>query len=189
MKIAISLVFGYLVGSILFAAVIARLKGKDIFNIGSKNPGAANIGREFGKRYGALVWILDMIKGTIPMLIADKVFHLSYFWVTMSGVCAVCGHCWPVWFKFKGGKGVSTSSGVFLYILPKSFLIELLAYWWVQKNNRSTKSVGWTFLATFLIILALYYKEKKWLLPALIIFLGIGALANRDAIKEIRRKK
>ncbi len=188
MNIAISLIFGYLLGSILFAGVIAKIKGKDIFEIGSKNPGAANVGRELGKRYGALVWILDMIKGIIPMIIADKIFHLSHFWVTMAGVCAVCGHCWPLWFKFRGGKGVSTSSAVFLYILPKSFLIALFAYWFVQKNNRSVKRVVWTFLITFLIVLGIYYKEIKWLLPALIIFLGVGTLANLDAIKEMRRK-
>ncbi len=188
MNIAISLIFGYLLGSILFAGVIAKIKGKDIFEIGSKNPGAANVGRELGKRYGALVWILDMIKGIIPMIIADKIFHLSHFWVTMAGVCAVCGHCWPLWFKFRGGKGVSTSSAVFLYILPKSFLIALFAYWFVQKNNRSVKRVIWTFLITFLIVLGIYYKEIKWLLPALIIFLGVGTLANLDAIKEMRRK-
>lgn len=187
MNIAISLICGYLLGSILFAGVIAKIKGKNIFEIGSKNPGAANVGREFGKKYGALVWILDMIKGIIPMLIADKIFHLSHFWVTMSGVCAVCGHCWPIWFKFRGGKGVSTSSAVFLYILPKSFLIALFAYWFVQKNNRSARRVVWTFLITFLMILGIYYKEIKWLLPALIIFLGVGALANLDAIKEMRR--
>ena len=188
MSITISLISGYLLGSILFAGVIAKIKGKDVYKIGSKNPGAANVGRELGKRYGALVWILDMIKGIIPMIIADKIFHLSHFWVTMAGVCAVCGHCWPIWFKFRGGKGVSTSSAVFLYILPKSFLIAVFAYWFVQKNNRSVKRVVWTFLITFLTVLGIYYKEIKWLLPALVIFLGVGALANLDAIKEMRRK-
>jgi len=188
MKIAVSLVFSYLLGSVLFAGVIAKIKGKDIFEIGSKNPGAANVGREFGKRYGILVWVLDMIKGIISMLIADKIFHLSHFWIAMSGVCAVCGHCWPLWFRFKGGKGVSTSSGVFIYILPKIFPVALFAYWFVQKNNRSAKRVIWTFLITFLATLGIYYRDIKWLLPALIIFLGVGALANLDAIKEMRRE-
>jgi len=187
-KIILSLIFGYVLGSILFAGVIAKIKGKDIFEIGSKNPGAANVGREFGKRYGILVWILDMVKGIIPMLIADKIFHLSSFWTAIAGVCAVCGHCWPLWFKFRGGRGVSTSSGVFIYLLPKSFLIVLFAYWFVQKNNRSAKRVIWTFAITFLVVLGIYYKDIRWLLPALVIFLGVGALANIGAIKEMRHR-
>jgi len=189
MIIILQIIMGYVIGSIPFAIVISRMKGVDIRRLGSKNPGAANVLREVGKPYGILVWILDTAKGAFAMLIAHKVFHLHLFFVALVGIAAVAGHCWSIFLKFKGGKGVSTSGGVFLYLLPWAFPIVIIAYFLVQRNPRSIAVVASTFVISLAFIFLIYHSEWKWLAVAMIIFLIVGAIANISAIKEMREER
>ena len=182
---------GYLIGSIPFAVIISRMKGVDIRKVGSKNPGAANVLREVGKPYGIIVWILDTAKGALVMFISHRLFHSHLFFVALVGIAAVVGHCWPIFLKFRGGKGVSTSGGVFLYLLPWAFPIVIVAYFIIQRKPRSITVVVSGFVISLALIFLIYHREWRWLAPALAIFLAVSAIANISAIKEMReaRKK
>jgi len=186
-RVVLIVVFGYLMGSILFADIIARLRGVNIWKVGSGNPGAANVFREVGKLEGIIVWVLDAAKAAIPMLIADRVLRLPYFWVGMTGIAAFVGHCWPIWYKLKGGIGAATASGVFLYLLPRVFPFGVAAFFILQRvGPRSGKKMLITFVVMMAIIFGLYYREWRWLLPFILIFMVIGFVANIDVLREVR---
>ncbi len=180
---------GYIIGSIPFAVLISKMKGINIRSVGSKNPGAANVMREVGKPYGLVVWILDTAKGALAMFISHKLFHSHLFFVALVGIAAVVGHCWPVFMRFKGGKGVSTSGGVFLYLLPWAFPIVIITYFLIQRRPRSILVVTSGFTISLILILVIYRSEWRWLAPALAIFLIISGFANISAMKEMRDRR
>lgn len=106
------IVFSYLVGSISFSIVIAKLfKGIDIRNHGSGNAGATNTLRVLGIGPAILVLVLDLLKGVGSVLLAKAVTEQDWLPV-VCGLAAIIGHNWPIWFKFKGGKGIATAIGV-----------------------------------------------------------------------------
>ncbi len=115
---------GYLVGNISFAKVISRLKHDDITKHGSGNPGTMNMLRTFGVKLGLLTLLLDAIKGAIPSLLGFFMFggtgggELAYIGLYSGGISAVVGHCFPIFSKFKGGKGVATTLGMFAVAEP-----------------------------------------------------------------------
>ncbi|MBA7656648.1 Glycerol-3-phosphate acyltransferase [subsurface metagenome] len=122
----------YLSGSVNYAIVITKLvRSQDIRQLGNRNPGTANVGRSIGKRWGALVFFLDFFKGFIPLLLARLfVFQANsysdFFALFAMGIAAVGGHCKPVYYRFKGGGGVATSAGVFLFFIPVEFFVSML---------------------------------------------------------------
>jgi len=193
----LSILLGYLLGSIPFALIVARLvKGIDIREVGTKNPGAANIYREVGKRWGILVWLLDTIKGALAMFVAAKLItngwvitsNPSSFFIVMTGVAAVAGHCWSPFLGFKGGKGVATSGGVIFYTLPKIFPFGVALYFLFQKRIRTIWGAFLGLAICVLLAFVFYRKEFNWLGPALIIFFCVAVLANIPTIKEMRAK-
>ncbi len=103
------ILFSYLLGSVNFAYITARIKGIDISSSGSGNPGTSNVLRTLGKSSAAIVLLGDLLKGAIPIIFFsnDKYFLLY-------GLAAVLGHIYPVFYKFKGGKGVATYLGVYI---------------------------------------------------------------------------
>lgn len=112
MREIIFLIFTYLIGSIPFGLVISYLvKGIDIRKFGSGNIGATNVVRVVGKKWGILVFILDFLKGFSAPFLAKVLISPSNYVYIFSAILAVSGHNWPVYLKFKGGKGVATSIG------------------------------------------------------------------------------
>lgn len=107
----------YLIGSINFAIIFSRLKGTDITKKGSGNPGTMNVLRSVGKLWGVLTFICDCAKGVIFAVIG-LYWVGSLDWLFILGVVTVIGHVLPVYSKFKGGKGVATSIGVFIVAYP-----------------------------------------------------------------------
>lgn len=105
---------GYLAGSINLSIIISKLKGKDIRTMGSGNAGSTNTLRTMGKGYAAVVFIFDILKGVLPALVLKLAGfeYASYAY----GILAVIGHCFPLYFGFKGGKGVATAIGVLFVI-------------------------------------------------------------------------
>ncbi len=111
----------YFLGSIPFGLVLGKMKGVDVRALGSGNIGATNVARSLGKKLGALVLLLDALKSAIPTLIAKLLVErgqLSTEYLALVAIAGIVGHCYPVWLKFRGGKGVATSLGVFLVIDP-----------------------------------------------------------------------
>ena len=109
----------YLLGAIPNGLLIARLKGVDLQKVGSGNIGATNVFRCVGKGWGVLAFVLDAVKGFVPAFCFPRLLEAAPPWLGLAWVvAAVAGHNWPVWLKFKGGKGVSTSAGMLLGIAP-----------------------------------------------------------------------
>jgi glycerol-3-phosphate acyltransferase PlsY len=121
------LLLGYLSGSVPFGLLIAAGRGVDIRKAGSGNVGATNVGRVLGRRWGALCFSLDVLKGALPVLAGGWAMGMlgrytlapgeAWAWMGVAAA-AVIGHVWPVWLKFRGGKGVATALGVMVGIYP-----------------------------------------------------------------------
>lgn len=100
---------GYLIGSVNLSIVFSRLRGKDIRSVGSGNAGATNVLRTMGKGFAAAVFVFDVLKGFLPAFLLMS--RGKEYAACAYAVFAVVGHCYPLYFKFKGGKGVSTAIG------------------------------------------------------------------------------
>ena len=121
----------YLIGSIPFGLVFGKLAGIDVRNSGSGNIGATNVSRLVGKKMGILTLMADVGKGFLPMLAAAWFLRESPNGDTVvmyCGAAAFLGHLFPIYLKFKGGKGVATALGIFLYLDPFAVLIALAAF-------------------------------------------------------------
>ena len=105
------LVIGFALGSIPFGVLMGKLRGVDIQATGSGNIGATNAIRSMGKGPGIIVFILDALKGAVPVLIA-KAAHTEPSWFVYAGLVAIVGHIFSPWVRFKGGKGAATGLGV-----------------------------------------------------------------------------
>ena len=121
--IAVSCIIAYLLGSLSGGIIISRLAGgPDLHTVGSKSTGASNVQRTMGWKYGILTFFFDAVKGILSCLIA-WVITGSHFASLLAGLCCVIGHNWPVFFRFRGGKGVATTGAVMLYCYPLPALI------------------------------------------------------------------
>lgn len=123
------LVASYLVGAIPFSYLIARLKGVDLYAVGSGNIGATNVGRVLGWKYGVLAFALDFLKGALPVAAivplahaydpgAPAAFGAPEALSTGAAVAAFLGHLFPVYLRFRGGKGVATGAGTLVVLVP-----------------------------------------------------------------------
>lgn len=126
-KIILCLVLGYLLGSLNFAIIYSKLRGDDIRNHGSGNAGATNVLRTYGKLPAAIVFLLDISKGVVAVLLVRSVFGLPLYECS-AALGAVLGHNFPVYYKFAGGKGVSTSLAVLLTLHYPTALIALATF-------------------------------------------------------------
>lgn len=151
----------YLLGSISFGLIFAKRRGVDLRSIGSGNIGATNVGRALGKRTGRVALFLDMLKGFVPVALAQWVLDLPWPWITTVGLAAVAGHVFPIWYGFRGGKGAATSGGVLLAALPPIGALTLLTFVVVKKWARLA-SVGSLSAATVGAILTLAIDGRPW---------------------------
>jgi len=129
---AVAIVAAYLLGSVPFAFLIARAHGRDLRTIGSGNIGATNLARAVGRKWGYFCFALDVLKGLAPVAIVGAIGGVSgnplflSLWL-LVGIAAILGHVFPVYLRFKGGKGVATSFGVALGLWPYFTLCALVA--------------------------------------------------------------
>src|SRR5207302_10760621 len=126
----------YLLGSIPFGLLLAKLLGgADVRKAGSGNIGATNVTRVAGPLAGILTLVFDTAKGSAAVWLAGRFTEESATWMMIAAFVVLLGHCFPVWLKFKGGKGVATALGVFLALCPLAAVVALLlfllcvAYW------------------------------------------------------------
>jgi acyl-phosphate glycerol 3-phosphate acyltransferase len=131
----LALVVAYLIGAIPFGYLIARARGVDIFHAGSGNIGATNVGRVLGRKYGVLVFLLDFAKGAVPvalsgLLPADAHETLGPPNALHVGValCTFLGHMFPVYLRFRGGKGVATGAGTVFVLVPGPAAVAILMW-------------------------------------------------------------
>jgi len=121
----------YLLGSIPFGLLIAKAHGKDLRSIGSGNIGATNVSRALGRKWAYFCFALDVLKGTVPMLVIMFIAKpagvvMLLLWLVV-GCAAILGHIFPIYLKFKGGKGVATSFGIAMGLWPYYTICALFA--------------------------------------------------------------
>ncbi len=125
------IIASYLVGAIPFGLILSLGSGVDIRQQGSHNIGATNVNRLLGKKLGILTLLADVAKGFLPIFIASRILagipqaHLA---IALCGAATVTGHMFPVYLGFKGGKGVATGLGVFLYLAPPVVVLCLAVF-------------------------------------------------------------
>lgn len=170
------IVFAYLLGSISTAIITCKMmRLPDPRTVGSNNPGATNVLRHGGKKAAAITLLGDALKGLVPVLIARFVFDIDdYTWLILIGMAAFLGHLYPVFYGFKGGKGVATAIGVFLgvnfwaglafvatwLIMAKGFKISSLAaliatalspvYFWLLSDGHGILTLGVVVIAALI---------------------------------------
>jgi len=124
-------VIGYLVGAIPFGLLISKMVGVDVRTEGSRNIGATNVNRVLGKKLGVLTLLCDCLKGFLPMYGAASFLPASEtkeLIVAVTGLMAVLGHIFPIYLRFRGGKGVATGMGVFLFLSPPAIAMSLAVF-------------------------------------------------------------
>ena len=142
--LGLALLASYLAGSIPFGLIVVRaLSGKDVREVGSGNIGATNVARAAGRGAAIGTLVLDAAKGLAPALLALRyAAPLGTTWAGAAcGVAAVLGHCFPVWLKFRGGKGVATGLGVALALAPLGALAGAIA-WLILYKLLRISSIG-----------------------------------------------
>lgn len=185
LKISVLFVVSYFLGGIHFAAIISKLKGVDIKSLGSGNPGTMNMLRNFGVKTAVLTLVLDALKGALPALLGYFLLYdneilsgvttaapnwLGYYisggskiGVYIAGISVIIGHMFPVIKRFKGGKGVASSVGVFLVANPIITLIAFalaFAYLYIGKYGSVASFIFLLCASIAEIVLAIIYKEN-----------------------------
>jgi glycerol-3-phosphate acyltransferase PlsY len=176
------LILAYLLGSIPFGKLVGKQHGIDIQKHGSGNIGFANVQRNLGWGPGLIVLAGDILKGFIPVLIAEH--YLPAYQVFTVGVVAVAGHIFPPWLKFRGGKGIATGFGVTLALNPVFGLIAaviyLVALSYFRKSGPSSIAASWS-----LPLLCLFFSPKyAWLYFALAL---LATWTHRTNLKALRK--
>lgn len=122
-------ILSYILGSLPTGYLLGKwVKGIDIREHGSGNPGATNVFRVVGKGPGIVTLIVDFLKGFLPTFIAMRLFPSNPVFASLIGLSAIAGHNWSFWLGFNGGKGVATSGGVFMALLPIPTAISLVVF-------------------------------------------------------------
>jgi acyl-phosphate glycerol 3-phosphate acyltransferase len=155
----------YLVGAVPFGVLVARWRGVDLLHHGSGNIGATNVGRLLGRRFGVLVFLLDFAKGALPVLVATRWLPAAdvgpdVLGVT-AGVAAFLGHLFPVYLRFRGGKGVATGAGVVTVLMPGPALAALVA-WLILVTATRYVSLASLAAAALLCALRLSLTPHPW---------------------------
>jgi glycerol-3-phosphate acyltransferase PlsY len=174
-KFLIFAVIAYIFGSLPCGVWLGKgVKNIDIREYGSKNSGATNAYRILGPKYGIMVLILDALKGYIPLYIA-RLFDIGGIYIILLGLVAILGHTFSFFLQFKGGKGVATSLGVFLFLMPKVVGVLVLVFILVVGISKYI-SLGSVICAGLLPILAYFMpvRDDATRLPLVAISLIVG---------------
>jgi glycerol-3-phosphate acyltransferase PlsY len=208
----------FLCGSIPFGLIFGKIKGIDIREHGSGNIGATNVWRVLGKSFGIPCFLLDVLKGLIPTIIGISLIQFSgmknpmilptlashaeihpiltaQIFQVLTGLCAILGHNYSPWVRFKGGKGIATSAGVLIALMPAAIVILVVLWIIVFGISRyvSLASIVAAGALPFLTLWGSYYHGKiadgTWNKPLFAFSVLIGVLAiykHRSNIQRLR---
>lgn len=182
-----ALVGSYIIGSVDFAVIVARARGVDIHAVGSGNPGTSNVLRTLGRGPAAMVLAGDMMKGVIAAAlgwIAAGGDPVSQPMAYLAGFLAVVGHVFPVFHRFKGGKGVATGGGMMLFTIPVVALI-LAATWVVVAKVFKVASIASLVAVAGALPLAYVFGAGGWSLGWLAATLVLIVWRHRPNIERM----
>jgi len=160
---ALLVIFSYLLGSVPSGLIIGKLSGLDVRKAGSGNIGATNVARLLGKTGGLLTLVGDTAKGFIPVLVVQQM-GFSYLVTALVGVAAFLGHLYPIFLKFKGGKGVATSFGVLLGLAPLATMILLVVFAAVAFTTRIVSLSSMVTAVAAPLVLWLFYYSPTYVI-------------------------
>ena len=191
MAVALALLAAYVVGSVNFAVLVARMHGVDIRQEGSGNPGMSNVLRTVGKLPAAMVLVGDTLKGVIGSymgavaggLISEPTATLSH-WAYAAGLAAVLGHCYPVFHRFRGGKGVATGFGVLIFTVPLVALIDLVV-WVLIARITKIAAIGSLVVVVITVPLAIWRGVEGFALLWMILTIGLVVWRHRGNISRM----
>ena len=185
----ISIILSYLIGAISFSVVIAKwLKGIDIRQHGSGNAGATNTLRVLGKGPGICVLLLDMAKGVLAVWLGKWMGDVSPWIPVLCGIAAIVGHNWPIYFRFKGGKGIATTIGVMATLAFLPSLIAGITAIIVIAVTRYV-SLGSLILSAALPILLIVMNRPHEILWASLLLCVFAFVRHRSNIVKIVQGK
>ncbi len=168
-------IIAYLLGSVPFGLLISKAKGIDIREHGSGNIGATNVVRVLGWKWGLPVFILDILKGFLPTYYVWNYTDADFYIAIIVGILAILGHIFPVYLKFKGGKGVATGLGVFLGLSPLPTLGAVLIFviMFLLTGYVSVGSLSAAFSLPIWILIYNYVKGEFYAYPLYFVFVAI----------------
>ncbi|MGI8518588.1 MAG: glycerol-3-phosphate 1-O-acyltransferase PlsY [Acidimicrobiia bacterium] len=187
---ALILALSYLLGSFDFAVLVGRMHGVDIHQVGSGNPGTSNVMRTLGRGPAAMVFIGDTLKGVIAAAIGAFLSGQGPEspWTYAAGLMAVIGHCFPVFHRFRGGKGVATGGGVILFAEPIAGLI-LTVLWVAIAKVGKVASVASLVVAIGSAPILIWQGVTGWALFWFGIMLGLVIYRHRGNISRIMKRR
>ncbi len=180
-------VISYVLGSMPFALLIGKLRGVDVRTVGSGNVGATNVFRTVGKSWGVLAFLCDAAKGFIPAWLFPHFLDSATDTTGLVlGCAAIAGHNWPVFLRFKGGKGIATSAGVLLGVAPAAVAIGLVVWVLICGTTRyvSAASIG-AAAAISISSWPLYLDNSIWLPVALTLLGSLAIWRHRTNITRL----
>ncbi len=181
-QILLVLLASYFIGSIPFGYIIARIWKVDIRKHGSGNIGATNVFRILGPIPGILAFILDLLKGTLAIYLIFLTTNRPEI-IILAGLCAIVGHTFPIFLKFKGGRGAATGLGVLLGIAPEIFLAAVVV---VILIIVITRYVSLASIITPILVAIAFISFKKPLPYTIVVGLAAGLIVFRH-IPNIKR--
>ena len=175
---------GYLIGSVDFGVVVPRLRGVDIYAVGSGNPGATNVLRNMGRSTAGLVLLGDLLKGLGAAALGDIVGGEAVGFA--AGFAAVAGHCFPIWHRFRGGKGVAAAGGMVMWMEPILGLI-LLAVWVGVTMLARKASIASLLLSALLVPGLAFFGHRGWSLMWAGLAVALVMYRHRGNIERLVR--
>ena len=192
-------IFSYLIGSVNFAVIFSKVfMKKDVRNIGSGNAGTTNIMRNGGFLPGALTFLCDALKGFVASFAGKLVFDyilgntdaawaLPIYGAYICGLACMLGHVFPLFFQFKGGKGVATSVGIFAVCSPVAIVLGLTVFAVVTLTSKYV-SVGSVTAAITVVICSLIFRiSDATIMPQIIMSVAMGLIVVLKHIENIKR--
>jgi len=197
LELGLKVLFSYLLGSLNGSLVIGCFYGVDIRSVGSGNAGGTNALRTQGKFFAFLVMLIDVGKGYLPVAILPALIlpgvaldpEVSRTWLTLACAgAAVVGHCYPVWFAFKGGKGAATAIGALAAIVPAVLIPALLAFVVVLIASGYVGLATMTAAITLPVYLAMTQFTDRWREVVFLLLLALFILfTHRSNIQRMRK--
>ncbi len=186
---SLMIIICYLIGSMPFGYIVAKVVKKiDIRDYGSGNIGATNAFRVLGPWLASLVLIGDLLKGFLAIVLFSQLNIDSLFVIILGGLAVIGGHDWSIFLKFKGGKGIATTYGVFLALNPKIALLSALIWLIVIALTRYA-SLASILSLSVLVVLMLWFRQPQEYIIFSVIILALALYRHRGNILRLKEGK